>query len=96
MRTTPEECAELGRRLATKLNGATGPTALYIPLRGVSAIATEGQPFHDPEADEALVGALRATVGDNVEVHELDLAINDAEFAIAMAERLLTMIEEGG
>ena len=40
--------------------------------------------------------ALRAGVGDNVEVHELDLAINDAEFAVAMAERLLTMIEEGG
>ncbi len=62
MRTTPEECAELGRRLADKLNAATGPTALYVPLRGVSTIATPGQPFHDPEADAALVGALRETL----------------------------------
>ena len=34
MRTTPEECAELGRRIAPKLNAAQGPTALFVPLRG--------------------------------------------------------------
>ena len=95
MRTTPDECAELGRRLAAKLNAATGPTALFIPLRGVSMIATEGQPFHDPAADEALVQALRENVGDNVEVHELDLDINDPEFALSMARRLAAMVEEG-
>ena len=94
MRTTPEECAELGRRLATKLNAATGLTALYIPLRGVSAISTEGQPFHDVEADASLFRALRADIDDNVEVHELDLAINDPEFALTMARRLVMMLEE--
>ena len=44
MRTTPEECAELGRRLGAKLSAATGPVALFIPLRGVSAISGEGGP----------------------------------------------------
>src|SRR3954451_12398380 len=38
MRTTAEENAELGRRIARKLNGAAGPTVLFVPLRGVSAI----------------------------------------------------------
>ena len=33
--------AELGRRIATKLAAATGPTELFIPLRGVSAIDVE-------------------------------------------------------
>ncbi len=96
MRTTPEECAELGRRIARKLNAATGPTALFIPLRGVSAIATAGQVFHDPAADRALFGALRDTIAGNVEVHELDLDINDPRFAAAMAERLAAMIAERG
>jgi uncharacterized protein (UPF0261 family) len=94
MRTTPDECAELGRRLAVKLNTATGPTALFIPLRGISMIATKGQPFHDPAADEALVQALRENIGDNVEVHELDLDINDPEFSLSMARRLAQMVEE--
>jgi uncharacterized protein (UPF0261 family) len=92
MRTTPEECRELGRRIGRKLSAATGPTALYVPLRGVSMIATEGQPFHDPEADAALLEGLRETLGENVEVHELDLDVNDERFALAMADRLHEMI----
>ena len=94
MRTTPDECAELGKRLAAKLNAASGPTALFVPLRGVSMIATEGQPFYDPAADEALVQALRENLADRVEVHTLDLDVNDPEFALAMAQRLAAMVEE--
>jgi uncharacterized protein (UPF0261 family) len=59
MRTTPDECAELGRIIAEKLNAATGPTALYIPLQGVSALDQAGASFHDPDADAALFDALR-------------------------------------
>src|SRR6185312_2031583 len=92
MRTTPDECAELGRRIARKLSAATGPTALFVPLKGVSMIATEGGPFHDPAADEALFSALRESVGENVELHELDLDVNDQAFADAMASRLDEML----
>lgn len=94
MRTTPEECAELGAQIARKLSAATGPTALFVPLKGVSMIATEGGPFHDAAADEALFSALRAGLGEGVEVHELDLDVNDPAFADAMADRLHTMIQE--
>jgi uncharacterized protein (UPF0261 family) len=93
MRTTPQESAELGRRVARKLSIASGPTALFIPLRGISMIATEGQPFHDPVADDALFSAIRENIGPNVELHELDLDINDPEFALAMANRLHEMIQ---
>jgi uncharacterized protein (UPF0261 family) len=89
MRTTPEECAELGRIIAGKLAAARGPTALFVPLRGVSAIDLEGGPFHDPAADEALFSALRENLSDNVELHELDLGVNDPEFATAMADKLV-------
>jgi uncharacterized protein (UPF0261 family) len=96
MRTTPEECATLGRQIRDKLNAATGPVALFIPRRGVSLIATEGEVFHDPAADAALVGAVLDGLGEQVEVHDLDLAINDPAFAAAMAERLHAMIEASG
>lgn len=94
MRTTPEECAELGAIVARKLSAARGPVALFVPLRGVSMIAVEGQPFHDPAADAALIGALKTHLGPNVELHELDLAINDPPFAQAMAERLHAMLAQ--
>jgi uncharacterized protein (UPF0261 family) len=96
MRTTPDECAELGRRIAAKLSAATGPTALFIPKRGVSMIDAEGEPFWDPEADAALFDALRSGLDGGVEVLELDLHINDSEFATAMVEKLDEYIREAG
>jgi uncharacterized protein (UPF0261 family) len=94
MRTTPEECAELGRIVAEKLNAATGPTALYLPLDGVSMIDVEGEPFQDPEADRALFDAIREAVGEGVELVEMEADINDEAFARAMAERLDTYMQE--
>jgi uncharacterized protein (UPF0261 family) len=93
MRTTSEECAELGRRLATRLSASTGPTALFLPLRGISAIAVEGGPFHDPYADAALFAAIRSTLDrSRVELVELDLEINDPAFAAAMSARLGALV----
>ena len=89
MRTTPEECAELGRRIARKLSAATGPVSLFVPLGGVSMIDAEGQPFHDPEADAALFDALREGLdGSSVELIELDNNVNDDAFAAALVDKL--------
>lgn len=96
MRTTPEECAKLGEIIAAKLNPAKGPTALFIPLKGVSAIDREGQPFHLPAADAALFDALRRNIKPPVELIELDQHINDPAFAIAMAEKLSAMLAKRG
>ncbi len=93
MRTTPEECAELGRVIAQKLNRAQGPLTVFVPLKGLSLIATEGQVFHDPAADEALFGALREHLDPDVDVRELELDVNDPEFANAMADRLHALYE---
>lgn len=92
MRTTPDECAALGRQIAEKLNAARGPVALFIPRKGISAIATEGGPFHDPAADTALIETLLQNLEANVEVHDLDMEINDPQFAEAMASRMAELV----
>jgi uncharacterized protein (UPF0261 family) len=88
MRTTAEECAELGRRIGRKLSAATGPVTLFIPLRGVSLIDVVGQAFFDPEADRALFDALRETLDPGMDVRELDTDVNDPAFAHAMVDTL--------
>jgi uncharacterized protein (UPF0261 family) len=93
MRTTPEECGELGRTIGRKLSGATGPTVLFIPEGGVSMIAVPGQPFHDADADEALIAGLHETLDDSVEVHARSEDINDPAYATAMADRLHELIQ---
>jgi uncharacterized protein (UPF0261 family) len=96
MRTTAAENAELGRRIAGKLAAATGPTDVYLPLRGVSAIDADGGVFADPDADAALFAALRTNLaGTPVRVHEVDAHVNDPTFAVELAERLHTMISKG-
>ena len=88
MRTTEDECAELGRIIARKLNAATGPLTVFIPAGGVSMIATPGGPFYDAAADEALIRELKAGLRPDVEVVEMATDINDPAFATAMADRL--------
>jgi uncharacterized protein (UPF0261 family) len=92
MRTTPEECRELGRIIAEKLNMSTGPAAVLIPLKGLSVIDAPGGPFWWPEADRALFDAIREHLREGIPVEELDLNINDPEFARRCAETLLRML----
>ena len=96
MRTTPDENAELGRIIGEKLNAATGPTALALPLGGVSMLDVEGEDFYDPEADTALFDALRATIDDDIDLMEMETDINDDAFAEAMAERLDEYMQAAG
>jgi uncharacterized protein (UPF0261 family) len=93
MRTTVEENAELGRIMAHKLSQANGPTTVIIPLRGVSAIDTDGQPFDSPEARTAWIENLRANISGNVTIIDMDCHINDDEFATKLAETLLESLK---
>jgi uncharacterized protein (UPF0261 family) len=93
MRTTPQENRELGEMLARKLNQAKGPVVLLLPLQGVSGIDRIGKSFYDPVADKSLFDALRAHVGPNVKLLELDRHINDPEFAEAIADEFLKCAE---
>jgi len=88
MRTSPEECARLGRLMAQKLNRATGPLTVFIPRRGLSAMGVEGGVFYDPIADEALIDGLKDGLDPSVEIFEMDTHVNDPAFATAMAARL--------
>ena len=95
MRTTAAENAAIGADIAKKVSSATGPVSVLLPGRGVSAIDREGQPFDDPAARRALHEAIkRGLTGDRVV--ELDLHINDPEFAEAAATRLIALMRPSG
>jgi uncharacterized protein (UPF0261 family) len=91
MRTTLEENRAIGRQIGSKARAATGPVAIFLPKRGVSAIDVAGGSFDDPAARAALFAGVR-TNARATPVHELDLHINDPAFAEAMANALLTML----
>lgn len=90
MRTTVQENEAIGKKLVEKLSLATEKTALFLPLKGVSAIDVEGQPFYGPEEDKKLFDTLRNGINrDVVDVVEMDCAMNDVPFAEAAAQKLI-------
>jgi uncharacterized protein (UPF0261 family) len=92
MRTTPEENDTLGKQLAERACAASGPTAILLPLRGVSALDAEGKAFWWPEANQALFQSIRNWVY-GVELIELDLHINDPAFAQVAADTLVRLVK---
>ena len=92
MRTTVGENAELGKIMGQKLSQAKGPTTVIIPKQGVSAIDQEGQPFYSAEAEAAWIENLKANLGDNVTLIEMDNHINDDTFAEKLVETLLASL----
>jgi len=94
MRTTPEENAELGKRIAERLRGAKAPVRVILPSRGVSSYAKEGGPFHDPEADRCLIESIARWADRSVPVEIMDTDINDPRFAGRCAAALLDLMAE--
>ena len=92
MRTSREECVQIAEAIAERLNRATAPTCLLLPLQGVSALDADGQPFCDPEARQALFDTLQTQVGPHIETVTLDVHINDPAFADHLADRLINML----
>jgi uncharacterized protein (UPF0261 family) len=89
MRTTAEENRRMGEWLAARLNRCEGEVRFLLPENGVSAIDAPGQPFHDPDADAALFGALEAAFQptEKRRLERLPLHINDPDFSAALVER---------
>jgi uncharacterized protein (UPF0261 family)/ABC-type branched-subunit amino acid transport system ATPase component len=86
MRTTPEECARIGRFIADKLNRMEGPVRFLIPDGGVSLIDAPGKAFWDPVADRALFDAIASgfRVGSKRKLVRLPHNINDQAFSDAL------------
>jgi uncharacterized protein (UPF0261 family) len=96
MRTTTEENVAMGKWIGARLNRSRGPVRFLLPLGGVSLLDAPGQPFHDPEADEALFAAIESTVQktDERQVIRVPHAINSPEFS-AQAVRHFNEITKG-
>ena len=86
MRTTVEENVAVGEFIARKLNACNGPVRFLLPEGGVSLIDAEGQPFHDPEADQALFAAIESKVNQTADrvVMRVPANINDETFIDAV------------
>jgi len=94
MRTSAEECAQLGKIIAEKANAYSAPVTVMIPAKAISIISAEGQAFHNPAADKALFDAIQQYC--QAPLITLTETINSPVFAKAAAKQLLRNIELRG
>ncbi|NKB48252.1 MAG: UPF0261 family protein [Alphaproteobacteria bacterium] len=101
MRTNAEECAALGRLFAERLNQSAGDFTVVIPKRGYSEhtkrrthnLAGEDAGAWDkPDVDATFAAVLREHLVKG-RVKELDLHINDAEFADVCLHSFLRLMK---
>jgi uncharacterized protein (UPF0261 family) len=74
--------------MAEKLNRATGPVKVLIPALGFSSWDQRGKSFYDPEADRAFIDSLRRRLHSSITVSEMEVHINDSQFADAIVEEI--------
>ena len=86
MRTTAEECRQIGRFIAQKLNRMEGPVRFLIPEGGMSGLDLPGGPFWDPAADKMLFDTIASEFRSSSlkKLIRLPNHINDQAFAEAL------------
>jgi uncharacterized protein (UPF0261 family) len=84
VRTGKMENELVGLAMARRMERATAPTALLVPLRGYSDASRMGSPMHDPESDRAFLDSYKVYAKDTEGLTEVDCAINDDAFAEAV------------
>ncbi len=94
LRTNVEENRRMGEMLAAAANASTAPVAVILPLKGVSMLDSPGNQFWDPAADQACFQTLKEKLRPEIPVYELDLNINDPQFAEFAVKTMLGLLKK--
>ncbi|MDI6725476.1 MAG: Tm-1-like ATP-binding domain-containing protein [Smithellaceae bacterium] len=93
IKASQKEMAQIGRVMAERLNGATGPTAVMVPLAGWSIYGAKGGPLHDEAGNRALLKTLKNGLREDLFIEEIDARINDEVFIDLCVDRLINFME---
>lgn len=95
VRSKREENIAFGKHMAQKLNKATAPVKLLLPLKGLSAIDCEGQIFYGPRIDRVLFDVLWTEITNPlVEIREVPYHINSPQFAAEVIGELTKILQK--
>lgn len=91
VRMLKHELEELGSIIGQRVSDSAGPVSVALPLQGLDSCSEPGGPWYDPEANDALLKAIKDNLRPNIPVRELDLNANDPAFGDAVADMFLQL-----
>ncbi len=92
VRLTREEQLQATRLVVEKLNKATGPVSVVVPLGGGSVMDIQGGAFWDPDLNEQCRTILRQGLNKHIQYREVEGHINDNSFADVVLAELVTLM----
>ncbi|KAL8657891.1 MAG: hypothetical protein Q9226_001464 [Calogaya cf. arnoldii] len=96
VRADADESRRIGEFIAQKVKDfAKKPELVNIilPVGGISPLSAKGGVFEDKEADGVLFSSIeKGLQGTGVDVVKVEREVNDEEFAVGIAERLMGLI----
>jgi len=93
VKVTQKEMPEIGRIMAKRLNQSKGPVTILVPLRGWSTYGSKGGLFYDLKGYRLLLTSLKKGLRSEIEYKEVDLHINDQQFADMCVDSLLLKMD---
>jgi uncharacterized protein (UPF0261 family) len=89
LRISPDELKKVAHVFAEKLNRATGPVRMMIPLDGWSSVDIPGNPTHNPAEDRIFIEELRQKLNADIQIEEVQANMEDEAFARAVVKAAL-------
>ncbi len=90
-----EERCQVVKEICERIVQSQAPVNLILPKVGIQGWDRKGQPFYNPEAQQALVNEFRNSCKPPAILTELDCHINDQEFAEKVLEIFDRWLDEG-
>jgi uncharacterized protein (UPF0261 family) len=93
VRLTTEQMVQVADVMVARLNQATAPVIVAIPMGGFSFYNKEGLHFRDVDADQAFIQTLKTKLKPEIEICELDGHVNDAIFIKAILSKFESLMQ---
>lgn len=94
IRSTHDELRQMGREVARRLNIATAPFKVLIPLKGWSNLDIEGRSLYDPEGNAAFTEELKKCLDKKETVEEVDMHLYTPEFGRKLVDAFVEVYSE--
>jgi uncharacterized protein (UPF0261 family) len=92
LRISPDELKEVAAAFSEKLNNATGPVKIVLPLKGWSSVDYPGNPTYAPEEDLVFSRELKKALKPEIEIVEVDANMEEPGFAEAVVKAALEIL----
>jgi len=91
LRASPDELKKAAMEFKRKLNNASGPVKIVLPMKGWSSVDVPGSATYDSEEDKIFVNELKNGLKKDIDIIEVDANMEEPGFAEAVVRASISI-----